>query len=55
MMSIEPITQRLESLEQTIKNKVEFRIDPYIVNGIVKGVMETEKSKNLTRKNIYKS
>jgi tape measure domain-containing protein len=55
MMSIEPITQRLESLEQTIKNKSEFRIDPYIVNGIVKGVMETEKSKNLTRKNIYKS
>jgi tape measure domain-containing protein len=55
IMSIEPITQRLESLEQTIKNKVEFRIDPYIVNGIVKGVMETEKSKNLTRKNIYKS
>jgi tape measure domain-containing protein len=55
MMSIEPITQRLESLEQTIKNKSEFRIDPYIVNGIVKGVMETEKSKNLTRKNIYRS
>jgi tape measure domain-containing protein len=55
MMSIEPITQRLESLEQTIKNKTEFRIDPYIVHGIVKGVMETEKSKNLTRKNIYKS
>lgn len=53
--SIEPITQRLESLEQTIKNKSEFRIDPYIINGIVKGVMETEKSKNLTRKNIYKS
>jgi hypothetical protein len=55
MMSIEPITQRLESLEQTIKNKVEFSMHPYLVNGIVKGVETHEKSKNLTRKNIIKS
>ena len=54
LLQIEPITQRLESMENTIKNKTEFRIDPYVINGIVQGVMTTEKSKNLTRTNILK-
>lgn len=53
--NIEPITQRLESLENTIKNKTEFRIEPYILHGIHKGIVQVEKTKNLTRKTIIKS
>lgn len=53
--SIEPITQRLESLEQTIKNKTEFRIEPYILHGIHKGIVQIQKDGNLTRKTIIKS
>ncbi len=53
--SIEPITQRLESLEQTIKNKTEFRIEPYILHGIHKGLVQIQKDGNLTRKTIIKS
>jgi myosin heavy subunit len=48
------VEKRIERLEATIKNKTEFSIDPYVLNGMVKGIVETQKTGNFSRKNIFK-
>jgi hypothetical protein len=49
------IEKRLESLENTIKNKPEVSFDPYIINGLAKGIVHTQRKGNFTRKDLYKS
>ena len=54
-VDLSPLEKRLESLENTIKNKSEFRIDPYILNGVAKGITETERKGNDIRKRTFKA
>jgi myosin heavy subunit len=48
------LKRELRDIKDTIKNKTEFSIDPYVLNGMVKGIVETQKTGNFSRKNIFK-
>ena len=48
------IEQRLQSIEKAIESKTETQFDPYILNGLAKGIVKTEKKGNFTRKTLYR-
>lgn len=48
------IERRLESIEKAIESKTETQFDPYILNGLAKGIVKTERKGNFTRKTLYK-
>lgn len=48
------IERRLQSIEKAIESKTETQFDPYILNGLAKGIVKTERKGNFTRKTLYK-
>ena len=54
-VDLSPLISEIKDLKNEIRNKSEFRIDPYILNGVAKGITETERKGNDIRKRTFKA
>lgn len=49
------LERKLDAVIDAVKSKTEFSIDPFVVNGIAKGVVANTRNRNFTKKDIYRA
>lgn len=52
-VDLAPMLNKMDKLEKAIKSMPTSRIDPYVVNGIARGVVQSEKENGLEKHNIF--